>query len=182
MSNPRHAPGHSRGLSAIELLAVLAVSSVVLAAAVPSLRGVTAGTHLSNASNALVVGLQRARSEAVSTGRNSVLCPSPDGMRCADTSDWSSGWLLYRDQNRNSRFDAGEPLLHTQSLDPLQVSIRSNNGRRRVTYRSLGESEGANTTFILCSRLESARGRQVIVANSGRVRLLDQAPASGCTP
>ena len=107
---------------------------------------------------------------------------SPSQSQAMTAVSKPSGWLLYRDHNRNSRFDAGEPLLQTQSLDPLQVSIRSNNGRRRVTYRSLGESEGANTTFILCSRLEPARGRQVIVANSGRVRLLDQAPATGCTP
>lgn len=76
MSPPRHVPGHSRGLSALELVAVLAVSSVVLSVAVPSLRGVTANTRLSAASNALVAGLQRARTEAVSTGRNTVLCPA----------------------------------------------------------------------------------------------------------
>lgn len=180
MSPPRHAPGHSRGLSAIELLTVLAVSSVVLSVAVPSLRGVTANTRLSGASNALVTGLQRARTEAVSTGRNTVLCPSLNGMQCSDNSDWSAGWLVYRDQNRNTRFDAGEQLLQVQMLDAAQVSIHSNNGRRRVTYRSLGESEGANTTFVLCSRQDPARGRQVIVANSGRVRTLNHAPPDGC--
>lgn len=180
MDTPRHAPGHSQGLTALELLMVLAVFSVVLSVAIPSMRGLSASTHLSSAGNALVVGLQRARSEAVTTGRNSVLCPSLDGFRCEDTSDWSHGWLLYRDQNRNNRFDAGEPLLQVQHYESGKVSIRSNNGRRRVTYRSLGESEGANTTFVLCSRQDPARGKQVIVANSGRIRTLNHAPPNGC--
>ena len=176
MKPPRHSPGQNCGFSALELLTVLALSSIMLSLAIPSLRGMTASTRLSSASNALVVGLQRARTEAVSTGRNTVICPSVNGMQCSNSSDWSDGWLIYRDQNRNTRFDAGEQLLQVQSLEATQVRIRSNNGRRWVTYRSLGESEGANTTFVLCSRQDPARGRQVIVANSGRVRTLNHAP------
>lgn len=181
MRHPCHAPGRSRGLSLIELLAAIALLAVLAGVGIPSLRGMLASSQLTAATNLLVTGLQRARSEALATGRHSVLCPSSNGRQCRDDSDWSGGWILYRDLNRNSRFDPVEPLLLTQTLEAEKIRIRSNNGRRRVTYRSLGESAGANTTFVLCSQATPSRGTQVIVANSGRVRLVRRPPAGGCT-
>ena len=177
----RHLAGHSRGLTLIELLTVLSILSILLVFAAPSFNAVTASTQLTSAKNQLILGLQRARSEAVSSGRDVVLCPSRDGLRCEDVSDWSHGWLLYTDNNRNSRFDPVEPLLLSQNLDPELVSVRSTSGRRQITYRSLGESAGANASFVLCSRLRPEKGGQVIVANSGRVRTLNFAPESACS-
>ena len=176
----RHLAGHSRGLTLIELIAGMAIVVLLLAFAAPTFSSLTASTQLTTTKNQLVLGLQRARAEALSKSRDVVLCPSRDGMRCEDVSDWSNGWLLYVDNNRNGRFDAIEPLLLSQKLDPQQVSVRSNNGRRRITYRSLGESAGANATFVLCSRMRPELGGQVIVANSGRVRSLNFAPEMAC--
>lgn len=176
----RHLAGHSRGLTLLELITTMAIVVVLLALAAPSFKSLTASTQLTTAKNQLVLGLQRARSEALSRGRDVVLCPSLDGLRCVDASDWSNGWLLYVDNNRNSRFDALETLLLSQSLDPDKVSVNGNSGRRRITYRSLGESAGANATFVLCSRMRPELGGQVIVANSGRVRSLNFAPVSAC--
>lgn len=176
----RHPAGCCRGFTLTELMLVLCLLALLLAAGMPSLRTLMAKTQLASANNALVLGLQRARSEAVASGRNVVLCPSSDGLRCAPASDWSNGWLLYRDNNSNARFDPVEPLLLTQMLDARLVSVRSTSGRRTITYRSLGEAPGANVTFVICSRQRPDQGRQVIVANSGRVRTLSFAPPSAC--
>ncbi len=113
-------------------------------------------------------------------GREQVLCPSRDGLRCEDGSDWSNGWLLYSDDNRNGRFDPVERLLLSQSLDPELVSVRSTSGRRRIVYRSMGEAPGTNVTFVICSRQRAEHGGQVIVSNSGRVRTLSFAPPAAC--
>ncbi len=176
----RHLAGHNRGLMLIELILALGIVTLLMAVALPSFKTLAATTQLRTAKNQLVLGLQRARAEAVSRGREVVLCPSRDGRRCEDASDWSHGWLLYTDNNRNTRFDPVEPLLLSQTLDPEMVSVRGNNGRRRITYRSLGESAGANATFVLCSRMRPELGGQVIVANSGRVRSLNFAPEMAC--
>jgi len=176
----RHLAGHSRGLTLIELLTVMSILAVLLVLATPSFNALAASTQLSSAKNQLILGLQRARSEAVTSGRNVVLCPSRDGLRCEDVSDWSHGWLLYTDNNRNSRFDPTEPLLLSQTLNPEMVSVRGNGGRRHVTYRSLGESAGSNASFVLCSRMRPELGGQVIIANSGRVRSLNFAPEAAC--
>lgn len=181
MTACRHPAGCCRGFTLIELMLVLCLLAILVAVGMPSLGNLMATTHLSAAKNALVLGLQRARSEAVASGRDVVLCPSSDGLRCAPGSDWSSGWLLYMDNNNNARFDPVEPLLLTQALDARRVSVRSTGGRRTITYRSLGEAPGSNVTFVVCSRQRPDQGRQVIVANSGRVRSLSFAPPSACS-
>lgn len=177
----RHPAVRCRGFMLTELIVVMGVLAILLIIGVPSFRAFMASTQLTSAKNSLVLGLQRARAEALVSGRDLVLCPSSDGLSCETGSDWSAGWLLYMDNNRNSRFDPVEPLLLSQMLDPELVSVRSNSGRRAITYRSLGESAGSNATFVICSRQRPDQGGQVIVANSGRVRSLNFAPPSACT-
>lgn len=180
MNFPCHRTGRNHGFSALELILVLLVASIVLAVAIPSFKTMGSSTQVRTAKNALILGLQRARAEALSTGRNVVLCPSSDQHSCRNDSDWSEGWLLYRDDNRNGRFDPVEQLLLSQQLDPRLIGIRSNTGRRQITYRNLGESAGANASFVICSRRDPHFGGQVIIANSGRVRSLSFAPLETC--
>ena len=180
MNIPCQRPGHCRGFTALELLLVILVLSILVAVGLPSFKSLSSSTQVRTAKNALIVGLQRARAEAVSTGRNVVLCPSSDQHHCRRDSDWSDGWLLYRDDNRNGRFDPVEKLLLSQELDARRIGIRSNGGRRQITYRNLGESAGANASFVICSRSDPHHGGQVIIANSGRVRSLSFAPLETC--
>jgi type IV fimbrial biogenesis protein FimT len=168
-------------MTLIELIVVVAILVIVLGAAAPSFKSLMASSQLTSAKNLLVLGLQRARSEAVASGREQVLCPSRNGLRCEESSEWSSGWLLFSDNNHNGRFDPTEPLLLSQTLDPNLVSVHSTSGRRRIVYRSLGESPGTNVTFVICARRSPDKGGQVIVSNSGRVRTLNFAPPDACT-
>ena len=176
----RSRPSQCRGMSAAELLIALATALILCAIGVPSLARMQTSAQLTSTKSALILGLNRARAEAVSTGRNLIICPSANGRQCLDASDWSDGWLIYRDDNRNSRFDPVESLVLYHQADASEVNVRSNAGRRRITYRSLGDSEGANSTFILCSQRDRGEGRQVIIGNSGRVRGLSFAPATAC--
>ncbi len=181
MHIPRHRRRDCRGLMLAELIVVLGIIAILMLAAAPSFRSTLASSQLTTAKNALVLGLQRARTEAVARGREQVLCPSRDGRRCEDASEWSQGWLLFSDLNRNGRFDPVEPLLLSQALDANLVSVRSTSGRRRIVYRGMGEAPGTNVTFVICSRQRADQGGQVIVSNSGRVRTLNFAPPAACT-
>ncbi|GMU42257.1 MAG: GspH/FimT family pseudopilin [Xanthomonadales bacterium] len=180
MHRPCHATGRNRGYSLYELLVVIAILTILATVGLPSMRRLHAAGELRAATSLLVVGLQRARADALMSGRETVLCPSANGHQCMDGSDWSGGWILYRDLNRNHRFDAVEPLLLSQALQAGRVRVRSNDGRRRVIYRRLGEAAGSNVTFVLCNRDLPGRGVRVIVANSGRVRLVHRPADDGC--
>jgi len=61
-------PTHTRGYTIIELLVVIGIAALVIAAAVPALNGITASARRAAAENALRVGLRTARAAAIESG------------------------------------------------------------------------------------------------------------------
>lgn len=168
------------GFSVLELIVTLAIVSVLAVFTLPNMSRLMQSNRMTTAKNALIGTLHRARAEAASTSRNAVLCPSANGHRCLTTGDWSGGWLLYRDDNANGRFDPVESLLQVHAMDATDLTVRTSDGRRKVTYRNLGRADGTNVRFIFCDRRGDAAGGQVVVANSGRMRSTDRVPPGSC--
>src|SRR5690606_15191030 len=94
-----------------------------------------------------------ARTAAITHGRTAILCPSSDGRTCTNGTDWSAGWLVYVDRNRNRQPDPEDEILRTD-LRPNAVSLRiaSSAGRRQLRYRADGTSAGTNLTLSICGR------------------------------
>ncbi len=170
----------NNGFSALELLITIAILSILALVTLPNMSGLLQSSRMGSAKNSLIVTLQRARMESASTSRNSVLCPSANGEQCLATGDWSRGWLLYRDDNGNGRFDPVESLLQVHAMDPTELRVRTSDGRRKVTYRNMGRADGTNVSFIFCDARGDDAGGQVIVANSGRVRSTTFVPPGSC--
>jgi type IV fimbrial biogenesis protein FimT len=161
--------GHTL-ISSLSTVAVLATLSLY---ALADLGPSGERARLRAAQSQLVGALQMARSTAASSGRQIVLCPSLDGARCDSGNDWSWGWLAWRDDNQNRRFDPGESLLWRDELDLRGPTIHSTEGRRQIVYRATGTSGGSNVRFRLCG---PAAASEVIVANSGRIRIAGASP------
>lgn len=172
-------PLHNLGFTVIEMMVVVAVIAILACIALPNFRHLMQSNQMTTAKNALVAALQRARAEAATSGRNAVLCPSMNGHSCQTAGDWSRGWLLYRDDNHNGRFDPVEELMLTHAQPTSPLSIRTSDGRRKITYRGMGRADGANVRFVFCDPAVESGG-QVVVANSGRIRVADRAPAGAC--
>lgn len=159
----------NRGLTLLELMIALAVAGILASIALPSFGRMLEDNRLTQTRNALVASLQLARALAVTSGRNVILCASSDGQRCRAGSDFSLGWLVYRDDNGNGRLDPGESVRDRHQLGIGEMRIRSSDGRPQIRFRIRGTASGTNTRLILCDR-HPERGAQVVVANSGRIR------------
>ena len=158
------------GFTLIELMIVLAIAAVLLGVAVPAFSGGLEAARSMDARSSLLSSLQSAANRAAVTGVRGVLCPSLDGIACADSPDWTPGWLVFLDSNASRELEGGERILHVQP--PLQgkVHLRTTAGRTRIVFQGNGGNAGSNATFTLCDGRGPARARALIMSNTGGLR------------
>lgn len=159
----------TRGFSLYELLVTLAVASLVLVFGVPSFGALVADNRLRAETDALFHALHLARKTSVVRRREVTLCPSRDGASCDAGTDWSGGWLLFVNADRDGppQVDAGEPVLARRQVDE-RVRIDAN--RRAFTLRST-HLRATNGTLVVCDRTQRAETRAVVVSYTGRPRV-----------
>ena len=116
-----------QGFTLVELLVVIAVSSILAAAAVPSFNRVVTASRLSEASAALRSAMELARSEAMVRAARVGVCRSAQSNAAAPNcsnaaangyaaADWAIGWIVYQKAQANlgDGFEAGDTLIRRQ--------------------------------------------------------------------
>lgn len=164
-----------RGFNLIELVTVLSVSLIALGIGLPLFGSVHASLQQRATINQWMSTLASARIAAVERGSNVVACPS-SGDTCVATSFWQDGWIVFEDVNRNTRRDAGEPILLVMPAEP-GIRIATNAGRQHIRYRLDGSSEGSNATITFCDRRGAGKARTLVINNAGRIRSGAATPA-----
>ncbi len=159
-----------RGLTLIELLATVAVLAILTGVGVPSFQNVMANQKQTAAVNSYVASFQQARMRAVAHSSQVILCPSANGITCTGGLSWEHGWLIYDDNNRNRRHDAGETVVAVFTALPAGISATSSIGRPQLVYRNDGSVSGSNLRVTLCDQRGTEHARSVIVNNHGRPR------------
>ena len=96
------------GFTLIELMVTLAIAAILLTVAIPSFNTTIKNNRLITDANRLVSSVGLARSEAVKHGRTATVCVSSDQATCTGETDWTLGWMVWVDVNRNAVLDAGE--------------------------------------------------------------------------
>src|SRR5690349_25053520 len=121
-----------RGFTLLELLIGLAIAAIALALAIPGLGRWLAEQQLQDRADALLRGLDLARSEAIRTGSRVDVCPA--GLRCGGGAlPWESGWVVIADAAR-----ADGPAIAGERASPPNVTIRGNRPvADYVSYTSL---------------------------------------------
>jgi type IV fimbrial biogenesis protein FimT len=157
------------GLTFIELAITLLLGSVLVAIAVPSFRHIQRDFSLGAVSNQLHSHVMIARNHAITRGTRVALCPR-NGDECGGVEDWSNGWLIFEDRNRNNKADDGELILEQYNGDPERISVRYHKTRAYLYYKYDGLGT-PNATFRICSTTDMENGKAVVVARNGRPRL-----------
>ncbi len=165
MPKPTHA------FTVIELLAALALLAIITGLAVPAFTELTQKQRIDATANELVAHLNLARLHAVTRRELTLLCPSDDGIRCNGSNRWESGWIVFRDPDRNRRIDNQSDLLRVGN--PARGVEIDSAGRFQVRYQPDGTAGGSNLTLKICDRTDPERARAVIVSNPGRPRVDD---------
>ena len=129
------------GFTLVELMIAVAVATVLLMVASPSLEQSINGSRLGTASSELTGAVQVARSEAIRRNRRVTLCRSADGSNCdANTGDWT-GWMVFVDLDADGVRDTGETIIKTGTFDvslKVMSSAAIGDTNERIAFRGDG--------------------------------------------
>ncbi|TSE18554.1 Type II transport protein GspH [Tepidimonas alkaliphilus] len=167
--------GRSHGLSWVSVLVALALWALLAAWAWPAWQAWLARQRLERVATILQTDLALARSAALLRHRAVTLCPSVDRQRCTPTTDWSSGWLIFVDGNRDGRRQEDEAILRVQNeaARPHRLRFVATDGRY-VLYLPNGRAYLASGAFqagawLICVH-GHPDGERLVLNAVGRVR------------
>ncbi len=182
------------GFTLIELMVTLSIAAILMMVAAPNMSAFKRNSELSSLSNTMLSAINAARGEAMKRGMSAYIIPADGG------NDWSVGWVVFVDKNRNQVYDgeSTDQLVFKQAAPAAYFKFSGN--------RSIGESPAyirfdasgypkakdggsGNATFTierndLTSSMLYENTRRVKIDIVGRVRICKPASASdaSCSP
>ena len=160
----------SAGTTLVELLTAFAVVAVLATLAAPSFRSLQLDSRRTAVVNGFLHGLFLARSEAIKRMRIVSVCRSSDGQRCdSSDADWSSGWIVFVNHDRDDppARDADEDVIASSGSWP-GGTITSN--RRAYSFRPVRQGV-VNGTIVFCDARGSTQARAILISHTGRPRV-----------
>lgn len=182
------------GFTLTELLVIMAIIAIFASFAIPSFRGLTASTSVSNAVNAFVSDTRYARGEAMRRGKNVTICRSADAAlippKCSGAGEpavgsWMEGWVVFVDENGNGAFNAAsDTVLRVQQALPgigsflaVNTGGTAANNRNYIVYQATGRAVGLLSRWLVkapgaASAANTPYTRTLCMNFVGRVRTL----------
>ncbi len=85
------------GFTLVELMITVSIVGILASFAIPSFNEMIANNRLSALSNDLITDLYTARSEAIKKNIPVTICSSTDQASCANSTNWGTGWIIFKD-------------------------------------------------------------------------------------
>lgn len=137
------------GLSALELLIILAAITIVIMISAPGATILLEKYRLKETEKSLLSGLELARMEAQLRSSVVVVCPSSNGHSCRRDNDWNYGWVVFSDGNGNGT---------VQDIELIKSFVAPNQ-RIRIEATGATTSRAAFTTTGLLSDHDALTGQ-----------------------
>jgi type IV fimbrial biogenesis protein FimT len=165
----------NQGFTLFELLITILLIALISSLAVPSLAASMARQRQTVEINALFHAIHLARKESIMRRKVVSLCPSLDGRKCTPSRDWSAGWLMFENKDRDSppRIDDGEPVLTShRGQDQVRISANRKGFTLRATFL-----RATNGTFVFCDPQDRITPKALVVSYTGRPRVARHTPS-----
>ena len=163
-----------RGFTLYEILITLLLVVLLAGLGLPELGKLVARNRISTEVNALFHAIHLARKESIMRRQVVSICPSNDGARCAPGRDWSRGWIMFnnRDRDEPPQIDPGDPVLQVHEIgDDLRITAN----RRGFTLRAT-QKRATNGTLVVCDAASRVAPKALVVSYTGRPRVAFQTP------
>lgn len=169
-----------QGYTLLQLTAVMALICALAATGLPAFQDLLERQRITTTIHRLSTQLALARNSAISSGGAVSACPSSGDGGCRNDSDWSQGWIVYRDPDRQGQPADASSILSQERLPARgAMTLLSSRSRRAIRFLPDGRSSGSNITVRICSRGHLLA--EVVVNNVGRVRSAKPSGRPPCT-
>jgi type IV fimbrial biogenesis protein FimT len=156
-------PSRAAGVTMTELMVVLAIASLLMAAGIPALGGLIRSQQLTTSVNDFFAAINLTRSEAVQRGIRVDLVPAGDG------GDWAKGWIILLDRNANHKADAGEQIIFSHGPVADGIAISQAFGNSTVQYLAYN---AAGRTRTNASSQQSRPGHWVFETDGRKRKII----------
>lgn len=163
-----------RGFTLYELLLTLGLVAILVSLGVPAFGSMLARSRQAIEINALFHAIHLARKESVVHRQVVSLCPSSDGQSCLPGKDWSPGWIVFRNADRDSppQVDPGETVIQAHGVtDSVRISANRSGFTLRATVK-----RATNGTLVVCDARRRVRPKALVVSYTGRPRVAFERP------
>lgn len=166
----RHARGQ-QGINLVELVVAMSIAAISLTLGVPAFESLRINADRSSAIIELVAAARLARSEAALRGTAVSLCPSTNGTSCSGGSDWSSGWIVFRDEDEGLSIDAQNEILKVVRFDNPRFTITADDAiGAGITFGHFGFSR---PSFGTLDYSDSHASRTLELSYIGRLHVTE---------
>lgn len=156
----------------------MAVITITLGVGIPLSDSLVSNNRIVTQANDFVGTLVLARSEAVKRRVPVSICASIDQATCADSTDWSTGWIVFSDNSGiGGQLDGTDALIHTH--EALSGSNNFTSSTSAVRYRRNGSlATTVGSVFTLEGAICNANGKRIITVMPSGYSSLDRAACS----
>ena len=158
------------GTTVMESLLALVITVTTLSLGLPMMQDFIANQRMRAWMTGLHTLLNHAREQAVVRQERVVVCASIQGSQCEDSVAWNMGVLVFADRNLDRQRQPDEPVIRFWQSDASGLRVHTSRGRKTLRYLPDGTSPGSNVRITLCDQRGQARGRALVLSNTGRVR------------
>lgn len=102
-----------QGFTLVELVVTVALVAVLATLAFPDFSEFVRQWRRDSATRALTTSLQLARSEAIKSSRQIMVCPSTNETSCTASSEWNTGWIVFVDDGAGTVSNANNQTYNT---------------------------------------------------------------------
>lgn len=166
-----------KGFTLVELMVTIAIAAILVAIAVPSLRGMILANRIQGAASEFQSALAIARSEAIKRGgdaRVTIVANSKDGT----VPNWASGVTVFYDTTNNANGDSppASDLNVVMRTGPVAADVSAVvafGGPNHIIYNGMGRSMSSTGAMLGgTAAFGAAEGewRCTIVSMAGRIR------------